>query len=93
MADVALRTYVFLDSLQPQLAAFIGTTARGFLPVAGDASMFIETIEKRQGLKVACPEEIAFRMGYITAGDLESLAAGLGNNNYARYLRGVLQES
>jgi hypothetical protein len=43
MADVTLRTYVFLDSLQPQLAAFIGTTARGFLPVAGDASLLIET--------------------------------------------------
>ena len=43
MADVTLRTYIFLDSLQPQLAAFIGTTARGFLPVAGDASLFIET--------------------------------------------------
>src|SRR5258707_1390333 len=43
MADVTLRTYVFLDNLQPQLAAFIGTTARGFLPVAGVASMFIET--------------------------------------------------
>ena len=43
MADVTLRAYVFLDSLQPQLAAFIGTTARGFLPVAGVASMFIET--------------------------------------------------
>src|SRR6476660_4658310 len=43
MADVTLRSYVFLDDLQPQLAAFIGTTARGFLPVAGDASLFIET--------------------------------------------------
>jgi len=43
MAEVTLRTYVFLDSLQPQLAAFIGTTSRGFLPVAGVASMFIET--------------------------------------------------
>jgi hypothetical protein len=43
MADVTLRTYVFLDSMQPQLAGFIGTTARGFLPVAGVASMFIET--------------------------------------------------
>jgi hypothetical protein len=43
MADVTLRTYIFLDSLQPQLAAFIGTTARGFLPVAGDACMFVET--------------------------------------------------
>lgn len=43
MADVTLRTYVFIDDLQPQLAAFIGTTARGFLPVAGVAAMFIET--------------------------------------------------
>ena len=43
MADVTLRAYVFLDSLQPQLSAFIGTTARGFLPVAHDASLFIET--------------------------------------------------
>jgi hypothetical protein len=43
MADVTLRTYVFIDDLQPQLASFIGTTARGFLPVAGVASLFIET--------------------------------------------------
>ena len=43
MVDVTLRAYVFLDDLQPQLAAFIGTPARGFLPVAGVASMFIET--------------------------------------------------
>ena len=43
MADITLRAYVFLDSLQPQLAAFIGTTARGFLPVPFDASMFVET--------------------------------------------------
>jgi len=43
MADVTLRTYVFLDDLQPQRAAFIGTTARGFLPVAGVASLFVET--------------------------------------------------
>jgi len=56
------------------------------------ASMFIETIEKRQGLKVACPEEIAYRMGYITAGELEALAATLGNNSYARYLTEVLKD-
>jgi hypothetical protein len=43
MVDVTLRAYIFIDDLQPQLAAFIGTTARGFLPVAGVASMFIET--------------------------------------------------
>ena len=56
------------------------------------ASMFIETIEKRQGLKVACPEEIAFRMGYITGVELETLAATIGDNGYGHYLRGVLME-
>ena len=43
MANVSLRTYTFLDSLQPQLATFIGKTARGFLPVPGQASLFIES--------------------------------------------------
>ena len=57
-----------------------------------EASMFIETIEKRQGLKVACPEEIAYRLGHITAADLETLAAGMGNNSYAQYLRSILRE-
>lgn len=42
MASVTLRTYTFLDSLQPQLASFIGKTARGFLPVPGQASLFVE---------------------------------------------------
>ena len=58
-----------------------------------EASMFIETIEKRQGLKVACPEEIAYRMGYITAEQLARLAAGIGNNGYGAYLTSILQES
>ena len=57
-----------------------------------EASMFIETIEKRQGLKVACPEEIAYRQGYITAAELEALAAGMGNNPYSQYLRTILRE-
>jgi len=56
------------------------------------ASMFIETIEKRQGLKVACPEEIAYRMGYLTAAELEALAAALGSNSYAHYLQSLLRE-
>jgi glucose-1-phosphate thymidylyltransferase len=56
------------------------------------ASMFIETIEKRQGLKVACPEEIAWRMGYISAAELEALADALGDNGYARYLKAVLRD-
>ncbi len=42
MADIDLRSYVFLDSLQPQYAAFLGTVAQGFLPLAGDASLYVE---------------------------------------------------
>jgi glucose-1-phosphate thymidylyltransferase len=56
------------------------------------ASMFIETIEKRQGLKVACPEEIAFRMGYIDTGQLQALADSIGNNPYGNYLKSILRE-
>ncbi len=55
------------------------------------ASSFIETIETRQGLKVACPEEIAFRAGWIGAEQLERLAALLSKNQYGRYLQRVLQ--
>jgi glucose-1-phosphate thymidylyltransferase len=54
-----------------------------------EASAFIQTIEKRQGLKVACPEEIAYRAGYIDAAQLEALGARL-NNGYGDYLRGIL---
>ena len=56
------------------------------------ASMFIETIEKRQGLKVSCPEEIAFRMGYIDGGALERVATAMGNSSYGRYLLEVLRD-
>jgi glucose-1-phosphate thymidylyltransferase len=57
-----------------------------------EASQFIETVEKRQGLKVACPEEIAFRLGYVTVEQLESLSAAMGSNAYGDYLRGVVHE-
>ena len=58
-----------------------------------DAANFIQTIEQRQGLKVACPEEIAYRLGYITAAELESLAGVLGKSSYATYLRRILAET
>jgi glucose-1-phosphate thymidylyltransferase len=54
-----------------------------------EASSFVQTIEKRQGLKVACPEEIAYRGGFIDAGQLETLAAGI-RNGYGEYLREIL---
>ena len=57
-----------------------------------EASMYIQTIEKRQGLKIACPEEIAFRMGYIDAGQLRALATPLAKNGYGQYLLQILDE-
>ena len=57
-----------------------------------DASQFIATLERRQGLKVACPEEIAFRMGWIGATELAALAEPMRNNGYGQYLLLVLSE-
>ena len=57
-----------------------------------EASQFIQTIEKRQGLKVACPEEIAYRLGWIKAEQLETLAQPLAKNAYGQYLLGILKE-
>ncbi len=57
-----------------------------------EASHFIETIERRQGLKIACPEEIAYRMGYISAAELRALAEPLAKNGYGQYLLRVLSE-
>lgn len=56
------------------------------------ASLFVQTIEQRQGLKIACLEEIAFRQNFIDRAQLEKLAAGYGNNDYGHYLRSVLNE-
>jgi glucose-1-phosphate thymidylyltransferase len=58
-----------------------------------DASQFIATLERRQGLKVACPEEIAFRQKWIDADQLQKLAAPLAKNGYGQYLNRLLQES
>ncbi|QKJ50543.1 glucose-1-phosphate thymidylyltransferase RfbA [Providencia rettgeri] len=51
-----------------------------------DASNFIQTLEERQGLKVACPEEIAYRKGFITVNDVKNLVKPLAKNNYGKYL-------
>ena len=58
-----------------------------------EAGQFIATIERRQGLKVACPEEIAFRLGWISADALARLARGRGNNAYAAYLLSLLGDA
>ena len=57
-----------------------------------EAGQFIATMEKRQGLKIACPEEIAYRSGWINAAQLEALAAPMLKNGYGQYLMQVLRE-
>ncbi len=58
-----------------------------------DASSFVQAVEKRQGLKIAVPEEIAWKLGYIDDRQLERLATGLGKSGYGEYLRAVLNET
>jgi glucose-1-phosphate thymidylyltransferase len=58
-----------------------------------EASNFVQTIERRQGMKVACPEEIAFRLGYISSKKLEALAEKIGKSSYGLYLRALLTET
>ncbi|MEL0310081.1 MAG: sugar phosphate nucleotidyltransferase, partial [Gammaproteobacteria bacterium] len=56
------------------------------------ANNFVSTIESRQGLKIACPEEISFRNGWISKKNLLKLADQVGNSQYADYLRGIVDE-
>lgn len=57
-----------------------------------DAGTFIQTLEKRQGLKIACPEEVAYRAGFITADQLRALAAPLMKSGYGTYLTRILED-
>src|SRR5215475_823351 len=57
-----------------------------------EAAQYIETIERRQGLKIACPEEIAYRLGYIDASALEKLGQSMAKNGYGQYLLALLRE-
>jgi len=58
-----------------------------------EAAEFVGTLERRQGMKIACPEELAFRMGYIDEKGFERVIDALGKSNYAAYLRRVARES
>ena len=57
-----------------------------------EASLYIQAIEKRQGLMVACPEEIALRSGYISAVEVEKIGNSMKNNSYGAYLLQLLRE-
>jgi glucose-1-phosphate thymidylyltransferase len=92
ITDVNAR-YLTLGALEVEIlrrgTAWLDTGTHESLLQAGT---FIQTIEERQGLKIACPEEIAFRMGYIDAGQVERLAAPLEKTSYGRYLLQILHD-
>jgi glucose-1-phosphate thymidylyltransferase len=87
------KHYLALSKLQVEVMgrgmAWLDTGTHESLLEAGS---FIETIEKRQGLKIACPEEIAYRKGFIDASTLEKLAEKYAKNGYGKYLKQVLME-
>lgn len=58
-----------------------------------DAANFVRALEKRQGLRICCPEEIAFEQGFISIRELESLASAFGKSDYGRYLRGIARDA
>jgi glucose-1-phosphate thymidylyltransferase len=86
------QTYLGWGELQVQtLGRGMAWLDTGTLEALLQASNFIQAIEQRQGLKVACPEEIAYGLGYITADDVRRIAAGMRGNEYAQYLLGLLE--
>ena len=86
------KTYLDRGQLHAELlgrgTAWLDTGTQHSLLAAAN---FVETIEERQGLKVCCPEEIAFRMGFISADQLEAIAAPIKDGNYGAYLMDVLE--
>jgi len=88
------RLYLESDALQVEVmgrgAAWLDTGTHDSLL---EAAQFVQIIEHRQGLKICCPEEIAFTNGYIDAAQLESLAKELGSNGYGDYLNSLLVQA
>ena len=88
------RLYLDDDALHVELmgrgAAWLDTGTHESLL---EAAQFVQIIEQRQGLKICCPEEIAYSSGMIDAVQLKALADGLGKNGYGEYLLGVLEET
>jgi glucose-1-phosphate thymidylyltransferase len=85
--------YMNLDSL------YVVMMGRGFawldtgtFDSLQDASEYMSTMERRQGLKISCPEEIALRMGFVTPGEMRRWVANLGNNTYGEYVEAVIAE-
>jgi glucose-1-phosphate thymidylyltransferase len=85
--------YMELDSL------YVVMMGRGFawldtgtFDSLQDASEYMSTMERRQGLKISCPEEVALRLGFVTPGEMRTWVAHLGSNTYARYVEGVIAE-
>jgi glucose-1-phosphate thymidylyltransferase len=77
--EVMGRGYAWLDTGTPESLI--------------EAAEFVATLERRQGMKIACPEEIAFRSGFIDASELDKAIEKLGKSDYARYLREVAKET
>ena len=82
------REQLFVEKL-PRGTAWLDTGTHDSLM---QASNYVQAVEERQGLMVGCPEEIAYRMQFITAGQLAGLAAAMKNSPYGRYLQHVLDE-
>lgn len=85
--------YMDLDSL------YVVMMGRGFawldtgtFDSLQDASEYMSTMERRQGLKISCPEEVALRLGFVTPSEMRKWVANLGSNTYAKYVEGVISE-
>jgi len=90
----AIRAYHDLGELEARIfgrgIAWLDTGTHESLM---EASTFIEVIEKRQGMKIACLEEVAFRMGYIGLEELDALGDRCGNSSYGKYIRGIVERT